>query len=97
VLEYVLAALAGHPADAAAKIEAFAVMTGLTAMFVQAETAGDAVVRQRNAAFLQHAVASGEHPELARLLADGRPGPAGPADRFTEIVGRVLYGLLGPG
>ncbi len=96
VLEYTLAALAGHPAETAAKIEAFAVMTGLTAMFVQAETAGDAAVRERNAAFLQHAVTSGEHPELARLLADARPAPGGPADRFAEIVGRVLYGLLGP-
>ncbi len=97
LLEYVLEALAGHPADTSAKIEAFALMTGLTAMFVQAETAGDSAVRQRNAAFLHYAVTSGEHPELARLLADARPAPANTAERFAEIVGRVLYGLLGPG
>jgi AcrR family transcriptional regulator len=106
VLEYVLAALAGHPASPAAKIEAFALMTGLTAMFVQAETAGDAAVRQQNATFLQHAATSGEYPELSRLLA-GAPGPesagrdasalTSPAGRFGEIVGRVLLGLLGPG
>jgi hypothetical protein len=63
---------------------------------VQAETAGDAAVRERNAAFLQHAVTSGEHPELARLLADARPAPGSPADRFAGIIGRVLCGLLGP-
>jgi AcrR family transcriptional regulator len=100
VLEHVLAALAGHPASTAAKIEAFALMTGLTAMFVQAETAGDAAVRQRNATFLQHAAASGDYPELARLLAGAGPdasAQASPAGRFGEIVGRVLLGLLGPG
>jgi AcrR family transcriptional regulator len=96
LLEYVLTVLAGHPAATSAKIEAFALMTAIAALFVQAEAAGDSAVRQRNAAFLQHAVSSGERPELARLLADSRPEPADPADRFAQILSRVLYGLLGP-
>jgi hypothetical protein len=95
-----LSGLPAPPPPTAVKIEAFAVMTGLTAMFVQAETAGDAAVRQRNATFLQHAAASGDYPELARLLAGAGPdasAQASPAGRFGEIVGRVLLGLLGPG
>jgi AcrR family transcriptional regulator len=97
LFEYVLAALAPHPADTSAKIEAFALMTGLAAVFVQAETAGNSAVQQRNSAFLHHAVTSGEHPELARLLAGAQPAPTSPAERFGEILGRVLSGLLGPG
>jgi AcrR family transcriptional regulator len=97
LLEYVLAALAGHPADTNAKIEAFALMTGFAAMFVQAETAGDSAVRKRNSAYLRHAVTSGEHPALARLLAAAPPAPTRPSERFAEILGRVLSGLLGAG
>jgi AcrR family transcriptional regulator len=97
LLEYVIAALAAHPAEVSAKLEAFAMMTAIAALFVQAETAGDSAVRQRNAVFLRHAVASGEHQELALLLAGAQPEPAGPAGRFAEILGRVLDGLLGPG
>jgi AcrR family transcriptional regulator len=96
LLESVLTALAEHPAQMPAKLEAFAMMTAMAALFVQAETAGDSAVRQRNAAFLRHAVTSGEHPELARLLAGSQPEPADPAGRFAEILGRVLDGLLGP-
>ena len=68
----------------------------MTAVFVQAETAGDAGVRRRNAAFLQHAVGSGEYPELARSLAAAGPAPADPAERFGPLLRRVLAGLLGP-
>jgi AcrR family transcriptional regulator len=97
LLEHVLAVLADHPAGPAAKLEAFGLLTALTAVFVQAETAADAGVRQRNAAFLQHAVASGEYPELARSLAAADPVPADPGARFPQLLGRVLTGLLGPG
>jgi AcrR family transcriptional regulator len=96
LLEYVLTVLAGHPAPTSAKIEAFAMMTAIAAVFVQAEAVGNSGVRQRNAAFLQHAVTSGERPELARLLAGSQSAPADPAGRFAQILSRVLYGLLGP-
>jgi AcrR family transcriptional regulator len=96
LLEHVLTVLARHPAATSAKIEAFAMMTAMAALLVQAETAGDSAVQQRNAAFLRHAITSGERPELARLLAGAEPAPADPADRFASVLGRVLYGLLGP-
>ena len=83
VLEYSLAALAGHPADTAAKIEAFAVMTGLTAMFVQAETAGDAAVRERNAAFLH----ARSRPESTRNWRGCCGCEAGQAARLTGLRG----------
>lgn len=96
LLEHVLGVLARHRATPSAKLEAFGMLTALTAVFVQAETSGDATLQRRNAVFLQHAVASGEHPELARLLAAAEPVPADPADRFARLLGRVLTGLLGP-
>ena len=112
LLEYVLEVLAGHPAPAAAKVEAFAMLTALTALFVQNELAGGSQRQQRNAAYLQHALASGEHPRLAGLLAADPAAPAaeapalagdgGPAGRdelsgrYADLLRRVLTGLLGP-
>src|SRR5579859_5570811 len=70
-LEHVLAVLEPHPADPATKLEAFATLNGVCALFVQHELAGGSALHNRNVAYLQHAVASGEHPRLARLLAAG--------------------------
>jgi AcrR family transcriptional regulator len=100
LLEYALDALAPHPAGIAAKLEAFAMLNTITAVFVQFELAGGSAAQQRNAAYLQHAVASGEHPRLAELLAQAdsagaAPTGAGPADRYADIVARTLTGLLG--
>jgi AcrR family transcriptional regulator len=69
LLEHVLGILASHPAGIGTKLEAFAMLTALTALFVQNEQAGGADRQQRNAAYLEHALVSGEHPRLARLLA----------------------------
>jgi AcrR family transcriptional regulator len=100
LLEHVLEVLAPFPASAAAKLESFAVLMAITAVFVQAELGGDAPA-QRSAAYLQEALASGEYPRLGELLADAAPPPAdpppNPADRFGEILARILAGLLGPG
>jgi len=100
LLEHVLAVLAPHPADMAAKLEAFAMLSGITAQFVQYELAGGSAAYRRNAAYLQHAATSGEHPRLAQLLsqAPATAGPAGgydPADRYSDILSRILLGLLG--
>lgn len=104
-LEYVLTVLARHPADIRAKMEAFATLSGVTAAFAQHELAGGSQLQQRNAAYLQQALASGEHPRLAELLSAGpapagpEPAglePAGPEDRYAVIIGRILTGLLGP-
>jgi AcrR family transcriptional regulator len=105
VLEHVLAALAAHPAGIAAKMEAFAMLNGITAAFVLQELAGGPELRQRNVAYLQHALGSGEHPRLVQLLgsqpdADGEaaagPSQSDPGDPYRDIMTRVLAGLLGP-
>jgi len=102
VLEHYLALLERHPADVATKLEAFAVLNGMTATFILHEQAGGAEFAERNAAYLRHALTSGEHPALARLLSQGPPPqgehvqPVDPADRFRDILIRVLTALLGP-
>ena len=103
LLEHVLIVLQPHPADVPAKLEAFAMMNGITALFVQHELAGGSALQQRNVAFLQYAATSGEHPRLAQLLAQGQPAsPASPPDdyrpedRYAAVLTRILTGLLAP-
>jgi AcrR family transcriptional regulator len=99
MLEHVLTALAPHPADVATKLEAFAMLNGITALFVLYEVAGGTDLQQRNVAFLQHAATSGEHPRLAQLLGQEPARPPDdyqPQDRYAAIVTRILTGLLGP-
>jgi AcrR family transcriptional regulator len=99
-LEHFLTVLRDHPADVLTKMEAFAMLNGMAAQFALHEQAGGSAAQQRNAAYLHHALASGERPRLAELLSQGPPGPAGPvepAERFGDILARVLSGLLGPG
>jgi len=99
LLEHVMAALAPHPGSTVAKLEAFAMLNAVTALFVHNEITGGSDRQQRNAAYLQHALASGNHPRLAELLApaaaDPVPGPD-PADRYRDIMTRILTGLLAP-
>jgi hypothetical protein len=69
-------------------------------MFVQNELTGGQDRQQHNAAYLRHALADGRHPRLAELLASAPPAPvgqleaAGPADRYRDILARILSGLL---
>ena len=72
LLEHVLQALAPHPASLAAKLEAFAILSTTTALFVQNELGGGSARQQRNAAYLNHALATGRYPQLADLLAPRR-------------------------
>ena len=99
LLEHVLAVLAGHPAGLEAKMEAFAMLNGLTAAFVLHELSGGSQLQQRNVVYLRHAVTSGEHPRLAELLSQAPQAPpatdADPADRYDDILARILAGLLG--
>jgi AcrR family transcriptional regulator len=99
LLEHVLAALAPHPAGTAAKLEAFAMLNTVTAVFVHNELTGGSERQQRNAAYLEHALATGRHPRLAELLAPAAAGPGPglePADRYRGIMARILTGLLAP-
>jgi AcrR family transcriptional regulator len=96
LLEHVLAVLASHPADPQTKMEAFAMLNGLTAAFVLHELSGGSELQKRNVAYLRHAATSGEHPRLAELFSRApQAPPAEPADRYSQILGRVLAGLLG--
>jgi AcrR family transcriptional regulator len=102
VLEHYLAVLEQHTADVATKLEAFAMLSGMTATFILHDQAGGTALTERNVAYLRHALVSGERPALARLLSQ-RPPPQGeaaqpvdPADRFRDILIRVLTALLGP-
>jgi AcrR family transcriptional regulator len=98
LLEHVLGVLARHPAPLAAKLEAFAMLNTITAVFVQHELAGGSAAQQRTQAYLQHVLAAGDHPRLAQLLgaaAAGTADPADAADPYLDILARVLTGLLG--
>jgi hypothetical protein len=101
LLEHVLEAFAAHPAGLAAKLQAFAILNTTTALFVQNELGGGSARQQRNAASLNHALATGRHSQLAELLAPASPaqvspseGAAEPADRYRDILARILSGLL---
>jgi AcrR family transcriptional regulator len=101
LLEQVLQALAAHPASLAAKLEAFAILNTTTALFVQNELGGGSARQQRNAAYLNHALATGRYPQLAELLAPALTSamsPSGaaaePADHYRDILARILSGLL---
>jgi hypothetical protein len=104
LLEHVLEALAPHPASSAAKLEAFGLLNAATALFVQNELADGPGRQQRNAAYLRYALAAGHRPRLAELLAapSSPPGTSPPeaashpADRYRDILARILSGLLPP-
>jgi AcrR family transcriptional regulator len=101
LLEHFLTVLAAHPADMATKLEAFAMLNGITALFALHEAGGGPALQRRNTAYLRHALNSGEHPRLARLLAVApAAGDAAerqdPAGRYGDIMTRILAGLLGP-
>lgn len=99
LLEHVLDVLADHPASAASKLEAFALMNAIAAQFVQHELATTDTSALRQAAYLQHVAATGRHPRIAALLASAGDltGAAVPNtdERFSQVVGRVLTGVLG--
>jgi AcrR family transcriptional regulator len=98
VIEHFLTLLAGHPAPLSAKLEAFAMLNGLTATTVLYEQAGGPALQERNVAYLSHAIASGSHPRLSELAAGSAAAPGageGSADRFPDLLSRVLLGLLG--
>ena len=72
-------------------------LNGITAAFVLQEQSGPDL-QERNVAYLQHAIASGEHPRLAELFAQAAPTAAHrPADRYADLMSRILTGILGPG
>jgi AcrR family transcriptional regulator len=104
LMQHVLEVLAGHTARQEAKLEAFAMFTSITAMFVQHELAGGSELQEKQLGYLSYALGTGQFPRLALLLAPPAapgqaapaPDPADPADRYAGIMTRILGGLLGP-
>jgi AcrR family transcriptional regulator len=105
LMEHVLTVLRAHPAGVTAKLEAFGMLSGITAAFALQEQA-DPALQHRNAAYLAHALTSGEHPRLAELLSHAsqepqshlpdHPAPQNQAtERYPDIMARILTGLLG--
>lgn len=94
LLEHVLAVLADHPADGPVKLEAFALLNALVATHVHNETAAGSEPTRRQTAYMRHVAAEGGHPRLAEALTRETADP-GSADRFDDVLSRVLTGLLG--
>ena len=99
LLEHVLDALAAHPASAARKLEAFALMNAVTAQFVQHELSTTDASTLRQAVYLQHVAGAGGHPRIAALLASAGDLTdtqfLNTDEHFSQVVGRVLTGVLG--
>ena len=99
LIEHFLTLLQGHPASVEAKMEAFGMLNGITAAFALQEQA-DPGLQARNLAYLGHTLTSGGHPRLAALLSAQAqaqlPPPEELADRYPDLIARVLTGLLGP-
>jgi hypothetical protein len=101
-MQHALEVLAAHPANLNAKLEAFAMFSSITAMFVQHELAGGSADQERQLGYLWHALGAGQFPRLAELLAAAGgaapldPRPPDPAGRYADIMARILTGLLGP-
>jgi AcrR family transcriptional regulator len=93
LLEHVLDVLAGHPAEPARKLEAFALLSGLTALFVQNELATSAPGTQRQSTYLRHVATTGNHPRITALLAAGTLGGE-PRDRFDAVIAGALTSVL---
>ena len=96
LLEHVLTVLADHPAPPARKLEAFALLNALTAMFVQNELAATDATAHRQTAYLTHIAAAGTHPRITALLAGStRAHTHGEHhDQFDTVLQRTLAAAL---
>jgi AcrR family transcriptional regulator len=104
LVEHALAVLADHPATAGLKLQAFAMLNGIVALFMQTELAG---ARRHNGMtveqwqvtqtdYLRHVAAQGRHPRLAQALTADPTATMANEDPFDLIVSRTMTGLLGP-
>ncbi|MBE1488156.1 TetR/AcrR family transcriptional regulator [Plantactinospora soyae] len=94
LLEQVLDVLADHPAEPARKLEAFALLNALTALFVQNELAATGPDTGRQFRYLQHVASAGDHPRITALLA-AIPSGDKPRDRFDAVLAGALTSVLG--
>jgi len=90
-LEQGLAALEPTGLGGPAKLEIVALVTGLVATFVTAETAGSTPVPEQ-VALIGEAVASGDFPQLGAVLAEGGQGSGEPD--FDRLAAWTITGLV---
>ena len=100
LLEHALGVLADHPADPTRKLQAFALLNALTALFVQNELAAADPGARHHYAYLRHIADAGHHPRITALLSaappEADPGdPGDPGDPFESVLARALTGILG--
>lgn len=93
LLEHALDVLANHPAGPGRKLEVFALLNALTALFVQNEQAAANDDAHRRLAYLGHVAGVGTHPRIAAVLASLTGDTS--HDQFDEIILRALSGVLG--
>jgi len=93
LLEHVLDVLADYPAEPGRKLEAFALLNALTALFAQNERAAADPDSQRRPAYLEHVAAAGTHPRITAVLAALTGDKL--HDRFDDTILRTLSGTLG--
>jgi AcrR family transcriptional regulator len=93
LLEHVLHVLAGHAAAPGRKLEAFALLNALSALFALNEQAAAAPGAGRGAAYLGHVAAAGTHPRITAVLAS--LSDSEPDEQFDETILRTLAGVLG--
>jgi AcrR family transcriptional regulator len=93
LLEHVLDILADHPAGPERKLEAFALLNALTALFAQNKQAAADTDAHRRLAYLGHVAAAGTHPRITAVLASLTGSE--PHDQFDETILRTLSGVLG--
>jgi AcrR family transcriptional regulator len=93
LLEHVLDILADHPAGPGRKLEAFALLNALPALFAQNEQAAGDTDAHRRSAYLDHVAAAGTHPRITAVLASLTGNK--PHDPLDETILRTLSGVLG--
>jgi AcrR family transcriptional regulator len=89
-LESGLAALAPTGLDGSTKMEVIALVTGFVASYVTGELAGNTPTEEQ-VALIGEAIAGGEFPHLAAVLAGGG---ASPEPSFERIAGWTITGLV---
>lgn len=99
-MDNALAILAGLDVPAGRKLEAIAMLNGVTTLFARQTLAGgDGLTPERQAAtaaYLTSVVVAGRHPHLsAALVASGGAAGQSADGLFDRVVGGVLTGLLG--
>ena len=93
VLEDFLTALKSHPASSAAKLEAFAMLNAMAALFAINQSPDHDSRAASQAEYLSRLAQAGTHPELSKVFATETPATA-VEDRFSRTLTAVLRGAL---